>query len=246
VSGRLEGKVIVVSGAAGGLGLACCRLFVAEGARVVLSDLDPDALERANREAGGALALVADVTSEADSTLLVSRTIEELGGLDGFVAAAGLYQGTALDAIDLDDWDRVQYVNVRGTFVVARAVLREMIARRRGSVVTLGSVAGQVGGVQSGAGYATSKAAVIGLTKALARYAGPHGVRVNCVNPGFIESGMGLGMAREDRERTIAATPLGRPGTAEEVAEAVAWLVSDASSFVTGAQLDVNGGLLMA
>lgn len=246
MTGRLAGKVVVVTGAAGGLGLACSRLFVAEGARVVLSDLDLDVLERARAEVGGALAITADVTSEADAAALVSRTVEELGGIDALVVAAGLYQGTPVDAIEVDEWDRVQTVNVRGTFVTVRTALREMIRRKSGTVVTLGSIAGQLGGVQSGAGYATSKAAVIGMTKALARYAGPHGVRVNCVNPGYIESGMGLGMSDDDRERTIAATPLGRPGTAEEVAEAVLWLVSDASSFVTGAQLDVNGGLLMA
>lgn len=246
MTGRLAGKVVVVTGAAGGLGLACSRLFVAEGARVVLSDLDLDVLERARAEVGGALAITADVTSEADAAALVSRTVEELGGIDALVVAAGLYQGTPVDAIEVDEWDRVQTVNVRGTFVTVRTALREMIRRKSGTVVTLGSIAGQLGGVQSGAGYATSKAAVIGMTKALARYAGPHGVRVNCVNPGYIESGMGLGMSEDDRERTIAATPLGRSGTAEEVAEAVLWLVSDASSFVTGAQLDVNGGLLMA
>lgn len=246
MTGRLAGKVVLVTGAAGGLGLACSRLFIAEGAQVVLSDLDPEALERARAEVGAALAIAADVTSETDAASLVSRTVEELGSLDALVVAAGLYQGTPVDAIETDEWDRVQTVNVRGTFVTVRAALRAMIPRGRGTVVTLGSIAGQLGGVQSGAGYATSKAAVIGMTKALARYAGPHGVRVNCVNPGYIESGMGLGMSEDDRERTIAATPLGRAGTAEEVAEAVAWLVSDASSFVTGAQLDVNGGLLMA
>jgi len=246
MTGRLAGKVVVVTGAAGGLGLAGSRLFAAEGARVVLSDLDPEALERTRAEVGAALAIPADVTSEADAAALVSRTVEEHGRIDALVVAAGLYQGTAVDAIDVDEWDRVQTVNVRGTFVTVRAALREMIRQKSGTVVTLGSIAGQLGGVQSGAGYATSKAAVIGMTKALARYAGPHGVRVNCVNPGYIESGMGLGMSEEDRERTIAATPLGRPGTAEEVAEAILWLVSDASSFVTGAQLDVNGGLLMA
>ena len=246
MSGRLEGKVVLVTGATGGLGIVCSRLFAAEGARVALSDLDPQVLERAQNETGGSLAVVADVTIEADASMLVARTIEELGGLDGLVAGAGLYQGTPVDEIETDEWDRIQSVNVRGTFLTARAALREMIPRKKGTVVTLGSIAGQLGGVQSGTGYATSKAAVIGMTKALARYAGPHGVRVNCVNPGFIESGMGLGMSPDDRNRTIAATPLGRPGTAEEVAEAIAWLVSDASSFVTGAQLDVNGGLLMA
>ena len=246
MSGRLDGKVVVVTGAAGGIGLTCCRLFVAEGAQVVLTDVNAGELERCRAEVGGSLAVVADVTSESDATELVSRTVEALGGLDVIIAAAGLHQTTQIDAIESDEWDRVQAVNVRGTFIVSRAALREMIARRKGSVVMLGSIAGQVGGVQSGAGYATSKAAVIGMTKALARYAGPHGVRVNCVNPGFIESGMGLEKSADEREKTIAATPLGRAGTAEEVAEAVLWLASDASSFVTGAQLDVNGGLLMA
>lgn len=246
MTGRLAGKVVLVTGAAGGLGLASSRLFVAEGARVALSDLDSEALERVGGEMGAALAITADVTSEADAAALVARVVAEHGRIDALVVAAGLYQGTPVDAIEVDEWDRVQTVNVRGTFVTVRAALREMIRQQSGTVVTLGSIAGQLGGVQSGAGYATSKAAVIGMTKALARYAGPHGVRVNCVNPGYIESGMGLGMSEDDRERTIAATPLGRPGTAEEVAEAVLWLVSDASSFVTGAQLDVNGGLLMA
>ncbi len=246
MTGRLEGKAVLVTGAAGGLGLACCALFIAEGARVVLSDVDSEALERAQAAVGGAPTVAADVTSEEDAARLVARTVEEIGGLDALVAAAGLYQGTPVDSIETEEWDRIQAVNVRGTFVTVQAVLRQMIPRKSGAVVTLGSIAGQLGGVQSGAGYATSKAAVIGMTKALARYAGPHGVRINCVNPGFIESGMGRGMSPGDRERTIAATPLGRPGTAEEVAEAVAWLVSDASSFVTGAQLDVNGGLLMA
>lgn len=246
MTGRFDGRVVLVTGAAGGIGLACCRAFVNEGACLVLSDLDAQALERVREEIGGGLAVAADVTKEADGARLISRTIEAFGSLDTIVAAAGLYHHTPVDAIGADEWDQIQAVNVRGTFITVQAALREMIDRRRGTVVTLGSIAGQLGGVQSGAGYVASKAAVIGMTKALARYAGPYGVRVNCVNPGFIASGMGLGMSSDDRERTISATPLGRPGTASEVAEAVIWLASDASSFVTGAQLDVNGGLLMA
>lgn len=246
MSGRLEGKVVLVTGAAGGIGRACCRLLSDEGAVLVLADLDSEALRDAGAEVEGALEVAVDVTSEAEAADLVAAAVGKCGRLDALVVASGLYQGAPVDAIAMDEWDRVQTVNVRGTFVMVRAALREMIARKTGTVVTLGSIAGQLGGVQSGAGYVTSKAAVIGMTKALARYAGPHGVRVNCVNPGYIESGMGLGMSADDRERTIAATPLGRSGRAEEVAEAVVWLVSDASSFVTGAQLDVNGGLLMA
>ena len=191
--------------------------------------------------------MTTDVTDADSAARLVHAALDSHGrGSTCSSPAAGIYQGTSVDAIEALEWDRIHEVNVKGTFLAAQAALRAMIPARRGSIVTLGSIAGQVGGVQSGAGYATTKAGVLGLTKALARYAGPHGVRVNCVSPGFIEAGMSRGMTPEDRERTIALTPLARPGTAEEVASAVVWLASDAASFVTGAHLDVNGGLFMA
>ena len=245
MTGLSPGRVVLVTGAAGGIGRACCSMLRTAGAQVVLVDREQTVVEQARLDVGGALALVADVTLESDVARVMAETVEVFGRIDSVVAAAGLYQSTSLDLIQSDEWERIQGVNVRGTFLTAQAALRVMILAGSGSIVTLGSIAGQVGGLQSGAGYATSKAAVIGMTKALARYAGPHGVRVNCVNPGYIDSGMSVGISAEDRERTIAATPLRRAGTAEEVADAVVWLLSDASSFVTGAHVDVNGGLLM-
>lgn len=242
----LDGQVALVTGAVGGLGRVCCRLLARDGAQVVVSDLDGDGLEAVRSECGGALALAADVTDASECSALVDEAFARLGRLDVVVTAAGLYHATPTEAIESEEWDRIQSVNVRGTFSTVQAAFRVMLPRRRGAVVTIGSVAGQMGGVRSGAGYAASKAGVIGLTKALARHAGPYGIRVNCVNPGFIEAGMSLGLSAADRDRTIAATPLGRAGTAEEVAEAVVWLASEAASFVTGTQLDVNGGLLMA
>jgi 3-oxoacyl-[acyl-carrier protein] reductase len=212
---------------------------------VVLADIDADAAREACEKMGGAFSCGIDVTREQDAERLIVMVVAEFGRVDGVVAAAGRYQGTPLDDIRATEWDAVQEVNVRGAFLTAQAALRNMRLNGSGSIVMLGSVAGQTGGLQSGAAYATSKAAVIGMTKALARNAGPHGVRVNCVNPGFIDSGMSLGITAEDRERTINATPLRRAGTAEEVADVAAWLLSDASSFVTGTHIDVNGGLLM-
>jgi 3-oxoacyl-[acyl-carrier protein] reductase len=209
----------------------------------VASDIDEHRLADVGSEVD---AVAADVTDPGGAALLVDRAMGEHGRLDVLVPAAGVYHSTGVAAIEAEEWDRLHEVNVKGTFLAAQAALRAMIPARRGSIVTLGSVAGQVGGVQSGAGYATTKAGVLGLTKALARYAGPHGVRVNCVSPGFIEAGMSKGITPEDRERTLAMTPLGRAGTAEEVATAVVWLASDAAAFVTGAHLDVNGGLFMA
>ncbi len=241
----MKGNVVIVTGAAGGIGAACTERLVAAGAQVVLADIDVTAAEAACQRLGGALAIGADTTQVNDAARMVETVVDAFGTIDGLVAAAGLYQTTPVDEIGADEWDRVQGVNVRGVFVTAQAALRVMRPRGAGSIVLLGSVAGQVGGLQSGAAYATSKAAVMGMTKALARHAGPYGVRVNCVNPGYIDSGMSVGMSAEDRERTIAATPLRRAGTADEVAEAAAWLLSGASSFVTGAHVDVNGGLLM-
>ena len=242
----LDGKVVLVTGAAGGLGVVLCKAFLDEGARVVLADVDSVRVEAATAAVPGGAAAVVDVTDPEDVLRLVDATVATHGAVDVLVAAAGLYQATSVEDVDARAWDSLHEVNVKGTFLAAQAVLRVMTPRRTGSIVTLGSISGQVGGVQSGVAYATSKAGVIGLTKALARYAGPLGVRVNCVNPGYIEAGMSLGMTAADRERTIAATPLGRAGTAEDVAAAVVWLASDAAAFVTGAQLDVNGGLLMA
>lgn len=242
----LGGKTVLVTGAAGGLGPVIIRCFLDEGARVVASDIDRERLEAVRAEIGDVATVAVDVTSPEEAARLVDDTLALGAGLDVLVAAAGMYQATPVDAIVADEWDRLHDVNVKGTFLPVQAALRVMVAARSGSIVTLGSIAGQVGGVQSGAAYAASKAAVLGMTKALARFAGPHGIRVNCVSPGFIEAGMSLGMTPEDRERTIALTPLGRPGLAEEVATAVAWLASDAASFVTGAHLDVNGGLYMA
>lgn len=242
----LTDKVVLVTGAAGGLGVALCKVFADEGARVVLADLDAARVDASAAAVPDGVARTVDVTDPGAVQRLVEATVEAQGTIDVLVSAAGLYQSTSVENADPGEWDGVQQVNVKGTFLVAQAVLRVMTPRRRGSIVTLGSISGQVGGIQSGVAYATSKAAVIGLTKALARYAGPFGVRVNCVNPGYIEAGMSLGMTAAEGERTIGATPLGRAGEAEEVARAVAWLASDAASFVTGAQLDVNGGLLMA
>lgn len=241
----LDDRVILVTGASGDLGRAICRRLTEAGGRVALSDLDPDTVSAACRETGGAHAVAFDVRSPEETVNAIRAVVDELGALDGVVAAAGLYQDTRVPDITDSEWDRILAVNVRGVFTTLQAALDVMTTRGSGSIVTLGSIAGQVGGVQSGAAYATSKAAVMGMTKALARHGGPFGVRVNCVNPGYIDSGMSLGISDADRARTVAATALGRAGTADEVAEAVLWLLSDASSFVTGAHIDVNGGLLM-
>jgi 3-oxoacyl-[acyl-carrier protein] reductase len=135
---------------------------------------------------------------------------------------------------------------LRGVFLVSQAALAVMIPRRQGRIVNVASLAGQSGGLAAGASYAASKAGVAALTKSIARFAGPHGITANCVNPGIIETPMTAGWPSEVLERTIAQTPLGRIGKPEEVAAIVVALASDVASFVHGAHVDVNGGLFMA
>lgn len=240
----LAGKSALITGAAGGIGLACARALAAEGARVALADVDPDRVAAAAGEVGG-VAVAGDVSSGDDARRMVAEASERCGPLDVLVACAGVFHATPFDEIGADEWDRIQAVNLRGVFLVAQAALEVMIPRRSGVIVTIGSLAGQAGGLAAGAGYSASKGGVIALTKSIARFAGPHGIRANCVNPGIIETRMTLGWSREVLDGMVARTPLGRMGRAEEVAAVVAWLASDAASFVHGAHVDVNGGLLM-
>jgi 3-oxoacyl-[acyl-carrier protein] reductase len=240
----LAGKTAVVTGAASGIGLACSRALAAEGATVVLADLNETAAQEAAREVGGH-AVAVDVTKPEDARRVVEEAVARGGALDVLVACAGAFHATPLDRIEPDEWDRIQAVNLRGVFLVAQAALEVMIPRRSGRIVTIASLAGQTGGLAAGASYAASKAGVAALTKSIARFAGPHGITANCVNPGIIDTPLIAAWAAEVLERTVAQTPLGRVGRPEEVAAIVVMLASDAASFVHGAHIDVNGGLFM-
>jgi 3-oxoacyl-[acyl-carrier protein] reductase len=243
----LDGKVAIVTGGSGGIGLASARALAAEGARVVLGDIDGDAIAAAAAELGPgvAQAVTADVSQPNGAQSLVDAALEHFGRLDVLVASAGIHRATRLDELTVEEWDLLLAVNLRGVFLTAQAALRVFEPQRSGRIIALGSLAGQVGGLAASAAYASSKGGVIALTKSLARYAGPHGVTANCVNPGIIDSPMTAGWAPEDVARLTANTPLGRTGTVEEVAAVVLFLASDAASFVHGAHIDVNGGLLM-
>jgi 3-oxoacyl-[acyl-carrier protein] reductase len=240
----LAGKTAVVTGAASGIGLACSRALAAEGAAVVLADLNEPAAEEAARDLGG-YAVAADVTKPEHARRIVEEAVGRSGSLDVLVACAGVFHATPLDQIEPDEWDRIQEVNLRGVFLVAQAALRAMIPQRSGRIVLIASLAGQTGGLAAGASYAASKAGVAALTKSIARFAGPHGITANCVNPGLIDTPLLASWPSERLKQVVAQTPLGRLGRPEEVAAVVVMLASDAGTFVHGAHIDVNGGLFM-
>jgi 3-oxoacyl-[acyl-carrier protein] reductase len=233
-----------VTGAASGIGAACARALAAEGANVVCADIDRDGALFTAHETGG-LGVETDVTDPASCEELVSVATSTYRTLDVLVTSAGVFHATPIDRITPDEWDRIQSVNLKGTFLVCQAALRVMVPQGSGRIVTIASLGGQTGGLAAGAGYVASKAGVVALTKSIARFAGRHGIAANTVNPGVIDTPITRSWPDDARTRVIAGTPLGRMGTPEEVAGIVVMLSSEAARFVHGAHVDVNGGLLM-
>lgn len=236
---RLGGRTVLVTGATGGMGVACVRALANEGAHVGIADLNASAVNAVAEEVGGT-PLVLDVTSPEDVKRVVDMFAGERGSIHGLVNFAGIVDPRRMDEIDPESWSRVFDVNVRGTWLMCTAVIPHMPPG--GSIINIGSRAGLVGGTTSGASYAASKAAVICLTKSVAKFAAPAGIRANVINPGCIETPMLDSFAPEVRAAMPEQAALGRLGKPEEIADSVIFLASDASSFMTGAQLNVNGG----
>lgn len=247
MSMRLDGKTALVTGAAGGIGLAIARRLAADGARVVIADRDAARLQTAITELpDDAVALVADISSEAGVDVMIADAVARLGQLDILVNNAGLAEPIARTVDQqLADWERVIDVNLRGTYLACRAFGRHVLPRRvGGAVVNIGSVAG-LGGIPSSNGYGVSKAAVAHLTRNLACEWATKGIRVNCVAPGYIEAPMAVEMfanVHVDRSRIERRLPMQRLGQADEIAGAVSFLVSKDASYITGVTLPVDGG----
>src|SRR5579875_547569 len=249
---RFAGKVAVITGAAGGMGRAAAARLLGEGARVVLVDRDVEALERAGRDLGEAMTVVADVAEETSVRAYVGRAVAVYGAIDLFFNNAGIEGRVApLTELAAADFDRVMAVNVRGVFLGLREVMRQM--RRQpsgGAIVNTASMGGLRGGLNFSP-YVASKHAVVGLTRSAALAGAPHHIRVNAVAPGHIDTRMARSIAEQaspaDPGRAMAERssriPLGRYGTPEEVAELVAWLLSDEASYVTGAIVAIDAGL---
>jgi NAD(P)-dependent dehydrogenase (short-subunit alcohol dehydrogenase family) len=240
----LAGKGVLVSGGTSGIGAATARRFVDEGARVVVGGHDEADLKRTLTELDGVAGWVIDVGGEEDVERFVERAAEHLRTIDVLINNAGIARKARFLETSADEWDRTQAVNLRGMFLVARAVGRRMAADgTRGVIVNMAST-NALGGEADFAAYNASKGGVLQLTRTMAVELGPAGIRVNCVCPGFIDTPLNRALADEAAFRDYEGKriPLGRRGQPEEVAACYAFLASDDASFVHGAALVVDGG----
>jgi NAD(P)-dependent dehydrogenase (short-subunit alcohol dehydrogenase family) len=248
-SGSFAGKVAFVTGAGGGIGHATAVAFARAGADVAVADLSEQSVQETARlieEAGGrVLALTLDVRDSAAVKAALDRVVAEFGGLDVAFNNAGIEQtGGKLADVDEDEWDRVLAVNLRGVFLCMKHEIPLMLKQGGGAIVNISSGAG-VKGFKGQAAYAAAKHGVVGLTKAAALDYAPQNIRINAVCPGIINTQMMdrfTGGTAEGRERVISQEPIGRMGEPKEIANAVLWLCSDASSFVVGHAMVVDGG----
>lgn len=245
---RLEGKVGIVTGAGGYIGRAISLAFAREGAKVALCDRSREGMERVASEissiGGEARIYEVDVAKAEEVEDVVSRIYSDFGGLDILVNNAGIARDNLILRMKEEEWDQVIAVNLKGAFNFTKAVSRYFLKQRWGRIINISSVVGITGNVGQ-ANYAASKAGLIGLTKATARELGSRGITANAVAPGFIAGGLTEALSQELKERMLERIPLGRFGTAEDVANLVLFLASDEASYITGQVISIDGGMAM-
>lgn len=234
-------SVILVTGGSRGIGAACTRRFAAAGHRVAFLYRASEEKARALAASAGAMAIRADVSDSAQIAEAVKQVEMQFGEVDVLINNAGVSSFALLQDTSDAEWRRVMGINLDGAFYCARAVLPAMIRRKSGRIIQISSMWGRVGASMEVA-YSTSKAALIGMTRALAKEVGPSGITVNCIAPGVIDTDMNRMLSSEIREQLAFETPIGRLGEPEEVAETAYFLASEAAAFITGQVLGVDGG----
>ncbi|MDT5016983.1 MAG: 3-oxoacyl-[acyl-carrier protein] reductase, partial [Mycobacterium sp.] len=236
------GQTAVVTGGAQGLGLAIAETFIAEGARVVLGDLDLGATEAAAKQLGGdALAVRCDVTRGDEVDALVSAAVQHFGGLDIMVNNAGITRDATLRKMTEEQFDQVIAVHLKGTWNGMKAAAAIMRENKSGAIVNMSSISGKVGLIGQ-TNYSAAKAGIVGMTKAAAKELAHLGVRINAIQPGLIRSAMTEAMPQHIWDEKLAEVPMGRAGEPAEVAKVALFLASDLSSYMTGTVLEVTGG----
>ncbi len=244
-----EGRVAIITGGSRGIGRAVAELLAARGASLAIADIQLEVAQTTAREIAEqsgckVVAVEVNVASLEMVQAMAKTVVDEFGKVDILVNNAGITRDDLLMRMKESDWDDVININLKGAWNCSKAVIRPMMKKRYGRIVNVSSVSGQAG--QAGqTNYSASKAGIIGLTKALAREAASRGINVNAVAPGFIPTVLTNDLPDELKDSIISATPMGRMGTPEEVANAVAFLASDEASYITGQILGVDGGMVM-
>ena len=237
-------NTVLITGGSRGIGEAMVRLYADQGWRVAFTYLNSDEKAQSLSRESGALALRCDAKSEAETSVMAEQVLRQFGHLDALICNAGISYTGLLQDMTVSQWDELFAVHVRGAFLATRAFLPGMISRQNGSILYVSSMWGQVG-ASCEAAYSACKAALIGLCKALAKEAGPSGVRVNCLCPGVIQTDMLRAFSQEELQILADDTPLCRLGTPLDVARAAFFLSSQSASFITGQVLSVNGGFVI-
>ncbi len=241
----LSGRVAFVTGGTRGIGFAIAQALVASGAKAAISGRDSGrAAEAASRLGGGAIGVACDVSDEAQVEAAIAEIESALGGIDILVNNAGITRDNILLRLDGAAWDEVLDTNLKGAFHATRAVIKGMMKRRSGRIISISSIVGLTGN-KGQANYAASKAGLIGFTKAVAREYASRGITANCVAPGYIETDMTSALPEDARKALLDSIALGRLGQPEDIAGAVLYLASDLAAYVTGQVLVVDGGMAM-
>jgi len=244
----LKDKVVIVTGASRGIGRSLALNMAAQGAKLVLSARNAEALAQLVTEiqatGGAAVAVAGDVSSATAANELVDAGMQAFGRIDVLVNNAGITRDALLLRMKDEDWDDVLNINLKGAFLCTRAAAKVMSKQRYGRIINISSVVGEMGNPGQ-ANYCASKAGLLGLTKSVARELARRNVTVNAITPGFIVTDMTEALPEKAREELAAQIPLGRLGSADDIAHAVIFLASDQAGYITGQTLGVNGGMYM-
>ncbi|MCE5249232.1 3-oxoacyl-[acyl-carrier-protein] reductase [bacterium] len=245
---RLEGKTALITGGAQGIGMVIAQRFVSEGAQIALCDINPETAERTAQvlsgEGGIVKAFVMNVANEESVNSAIKSIADEFGKIDILINNAGITRDNLMLRMKTEDWNAVISVNLTGTFLVSRAVIKMMLKAHYGRIINIASVVGVVGNPGQ-VNYSASKAGIIGMTKTMAKEFASRSVTVNAIAPGFIQTEMTEHLPQEAKDAFLTVIPLNRPGLPEDVAGAAVFLASDDAAYITGQVICVDGGMVM-